>query len=96
MKKTKYYVSMIDRFMSGWGPARDRKNLLLFVCDTKEEAETVEINARKRNDMTRINNLGTFKPLYFKENETDYESGEYFIQIKTIRDYPTWYKRNAF
>ena len=27
-----YYVTMTDRFMTGWGEAKDKINKLVFVC----------------------------------------------------------------
>lgn len=39
--KAPYYVLCNDSFMSGWGPARDAINTLIFPCATFEEAEIV-------------------------------------------------------
>jgi hypothetical protein len=82
-----YYVTMTDKFMSGWGMAQGKKNKLVFICDTYEEAEIVEQNATNRNDMKYIN-VTSKKPYY--------NSNEYYVQIKTKEEYPTWYQRGYF
>jgi hypothetical protein len=59
----KFYVTMTDKFMSGWGMAKDKTNKLVIVCDTIEQAELIEKNARKRSEM-RFVNLCIKKPSY--------------------------------
>jgi hypothetical protein len=46
-----YYVTMTDKFMSGWGEAQGKNNKLVISCDTYEEAQIVEENARRRKEM---------------------------------------------
>jgi hypothetical protein len=57
MKTTnkKIYVTMTDKFMSGWGMAENMINKYIIICDTLEEARTIERNAKKRNEMKYIN-----------------------------------------
>ena len=50
----KYYVVMTDKFMSGWGEAKDRINKLILGCDSYDEALIVFNNAHKRSEMSRI------------------------------------------
>lgn len=50
----KLYVTMTDKFMSGWGRARGLINKLVIECDTLEQAETIERNAQKRDEMKSI------------------------------------------
>ena len=50
-----YYVSMTDRFMSGWGLAKDRINKFIVICDNFEQAETIERLAKERPEMKYIN-----------------------------------------
>ena len=83
----KYYVTMTDKFMSGWGKARDKINKLIFICDDYEQAEIVYNNAQNRTDMKYIN-ICTKKPYYSEKR--------YYPQIKTIKVYPNWYKPNYF
>jgi hypothetical protein len=83
----KYYVSMTDRFMSGWGMAQGKTNKLVFVCDTYEQAQTVATNAENRGDMKYIN-ICTSKPRY--------NAQRYLTQYKTIAEYPSWYQAGYF
>lgn len=36
-----YYVSMTDKFMSGWGMAEGKLNKLVISCNTAEEANMI-------------------------------------------------------
>lgn len=54
-KQSKIYVSMTDKFMSGWGMAKNKTNKFIIICDNLEQAETIERNARKRTEMKHIN-----------------------------------------
>lgn len=59
----KYYVTMTDKFMSGWGVAEGKKNKLIIQCDTWQQAEQIERAARDRSEMRYIN-ICTKKPRY--------------------------------
>ena len=59
----KYYVTMTDKFMSGWGMAKDKTNKMIVVCDTWQQAEQVERAAHNRSEMKYIN-IRTTKPRY--------------------------------
>lgn len=48
------YVRMTDKFMSGWGPAKGKKNVLVVACDTLEQAEKIEQAARRRSEMKYV------------------------------------------
>lgn len=61
----KLYVTMTDKFMSGWGMATNKTNKFIIVCDTWEQAETIERNAKKRSEMKYIN-ICISKPKYGK------------------------------
>lgn len=78
----KYYVTMTDSFMSGWGKADGLINKLVFECDTYSEAIKVERYAESRSDMKYIDIRST-KPYY--------STSKYYTQFKTKEDYPTWY-----
>lgn len=58
-----WYVTMTDKFMSGWGMAEGKTNKLIIECETYEEAQTIERNARKRSEMRYVNITRT-KPRY--------------------------------
>ena len=66
MKTEKYYVTMTDKFMSGWGMAENKINKLIFECETMEQARIIERNAKKRDEMKYIN-ICFKKPSYNKE-----------------------------
>lgn len=59
----KYYVTMTDKFMSGWGVAQGKTNKLIIECDTLQQAEQIEKAAHRRSEMRYIN-IRTTKPRY--------------------------------
>lgn len=63
MELCPYYVTMTDKFMSGWGMAQGKTNKLIVVCDTWQDAETIQRNAEKRSEMKYIN-VTDRKPRY--------------------------------
>ena len=83
MKKKKYYVTMTDKFMSGWGMARDKTNKLVIECDTMNEAMIVQTNARDRDEMIYIN-VRSGKPYYNKNR--------YHVSYHGKPDYGTWFR----
>lgn len=82
-----YYVTMTDKALSGWGCAEGRINKLIFLCKDMNEAIIVEHNAMTRGDMKYIN-ITERKPYYNKDR--------YYVQVKTISDYPHWYQLGYF
>lgn len=66
MKTEKYYVTMTDKFMSGWGMAENKINKMIVECETMEQARIIERNAKKRDEMRYIN-ICFKKPSYNKE-----------------------------
>ena len=46
---------MTDKFMSGWGMAKDKINKMIVECETLEQAEQIEAAAHDRSEMTDIN-----------------------------------------
>jgi len=81
------YVTMTDKFMSGWGMAKGKTNKLVFECDTMEEARIVADNAENRSDQKYIN---------ITQNKPYYSSSKYLVQIKTKEEYPDWYVKDYF
>lgn len=53
------YVRMTDKFMSGWGGAKGMTNVLVVECDTREQADTIEMAAQRRDEMKRIEMMET-------------------------------------
>lgn len=64
---TKYYVTMTDQFMSGWGEAENKTNKFVIVCENYEQAKVIYENAKKRPEMKYIN-IRTTKPRYYPKN----------------------------
>lgn len=58
-----FYVTMTDKFMSGWGCAAGKVNKLIIECETLAQAEQIESAARRRPEM-RFVNIRTTKPRY--------------------------------
>ena len=78
-----FYVTMTDRFMSGWGMAKDVDNKVVVFCDTYEEAEIVEANASARSEMKYVNIRST-RP-YYKNA---------YVSYYNKADQPLWFKPN--
>lgn len=57
----KFYVRMVDKFMSGWGGAKGRRAIYVVECDTLEQAEAVEKAAQDRSEMKYVT-LTTTQP----------------------------------
>ena len=84
---SKYYVSMTDKFMSGWGHARGRTNKLVIECDTYDEALVVQSNAEARSEMKYVA-ICERKPYYTKDR--------YFVSFHSKQDYKNWFIPNYF
>ena len=46
-----YYVNMVDKFLSGWGPAARGKSRYSVRCETIAQAEAILASAHRRNGM---------------------------------------------
>ncbi len=55
-----FYVTMTDKFMSGWGMAAGKTNKMIVECETWQQAEQVE---RARSEMRYVN-ICTRRPRY--------------------------------
>ncbi|MFS0905755.1 hypothetical protein AB3N02_22165 [Priestia aryabhattai] len=83
----KYYVTMTDKFMSGWGMAQGKINKLVLICDSYAEACTVYENAENRGDMKYIN---------IRSTAPYYDKNRYYTQFKDKEEYGSWYKEGFF
>jgi tRNA uridine 5-carbamoylmethylation protein Kti12 len=83
----KFYVTMTDKFMSGWGMSENKTNKLVIECESYEEAEIVYNNALNRSEMKYVN-ICDKKPYY--------NSNRYFVSWKTKEEYNTWFIPNSF
>jgi len=66
--KMALYVTMTDKFMSGWGEAEGKINKYVIECDSHQQAQICAKNARLRSEMKYIN-IVSKKPYY---SETRY------------------------
>ena len=58
-----YFVTMTDKFMSGWGLAEGKINKMIVQCDTLAQADRIQRNAKRRGEMRRVN-ICVNKPRY--------------------------------
>ena len=73
---------MTDSFMSGWGRAEGLRNVLIFVCSTREEADHVAGYAEARSDMSDVR-IHARKPKMRDRG--------FLYQVKTNDSYSSWY-----
>jgi hypothetical protein len=88
-----YYVTMRDKFMSGWGLANGKSNYLVFRCETEQEADIVADNAANRSDMHKIKiHDRYYKAMQVipKRNLTQYYS------FQDGQGYDSFYKKDYF
>ena len=77
-----YYVTMTDKFMSGWGQAENKINKLVISASTHDRAMNAYIKATKRNEIKHVNivskkpyyNSARYKVSYHGDAEGDYQS----------------------
>jgi hypothetical protein len=86
MKENKCYVTMTDKFLSGWGMAQGKINKLIITCDNFTEASIVENNALRRSDMKYIN---------VRDSKPYYNSNNYFVSWHDKSDYSRWFIPNV-
>jgi len=87
VSKEKFYVTMVDTFLSYWGKAEGKKARYVYECDSIEKARIVAENAKNRADQKGINIL-TKKPYYNKKIN--------YVQFRNEETDPNWYVKNAF
>ena len=76
---------MVDTFMSGWGKAEGKQNILIFECENKAEAYTVARYASTRNDQRDIH-------VYREDQQLpEFNPKKFYVQHKTKSEYPLWY-----
>lgn len=88
MMFNKYYVSMVDTFMSGWGKAKGKKNVLIFECENLDEAKIVAENAENRSDQ---------KDIVIHESYPHFLPAScFYVQHKNKSVYHSWYIKDYF
>jgi hypothetical protein len=73
----KFFVTMTDKFMSGWGMAQNKINKLIIECYDEEQARTIERNAKSRSEMKHIS---------IHYGKTPYYGKNYYLSYKTYDD----------
>jgi hypothetical protein len=86
IEKKEVYVTMTDKFMSGWGHAENKTNKLVIGCDNWEEARIVQENAENRSEMRYVN-IRTSKPYFRKHIVVSYHDKS---------DYESWFIKGYF
>jgi len=59
--KAPFYVISTDSFMSGWGPASNKKNICVVPCPNRETAEIVLRYVKSRSDQKNAK-ITTYRP----------------------------------
>lgn len=72
-----YYVTMTDKFMSGWGKADGKINKYIIECQSYLDAEIVQRNAYKRPEMKHIN---------IKREKPYYSPKGYVVSMRTFEE----------
>lgn len=76
------YVTMTDKFLSGWGLAEGRTSKFVIECENYKQAQEVARNARKDKGMTRVN---------ICSNKPKYPASRYHTSIKTYQECPAFH-----
>lgn len=82
-KKTIWYVTATDKFLSGWGPATGKKHKLIVKCNGLQQALKVKSNMEKDRTLSYVN-YTTTKP--------SYPSSRYTTKWMEAKDCPLWNK----
>ena len=78
------YVTMTDKFMSGWGMAKGKINKLVIECENRVQAEKIADYARRnRNEMKYIN---------IRYSKPSYNSNKYLTSWKVYSQMTGWIK----
>ena len=77
------YVTMTDKFMSGWGMAKGKTNKLVIECENSMQAEKIAYRANSYPEMKYIN---------ITHNKPNYNSRKYITSWKLFSDMTGWIK----
>ena len=78
------YVTMTDKFMSGWGMAKGKINKLVIECGDSVQAEKIADYARNNRDEMKYINITHNKP--------SYNSRKYITSWKVYSQMTGWIK----
>ena len=77
------YVTMTDKFMSGWGMAKGITNKLVIECENRMQAEKIADCANSRSEMKYIN---------IRYSKPSYNSNKYLTSWKVYSQMTGWIK----
>ena len=77
-----YYVLATDTFLSDWGPATGKDNVLVFVAKNRQQADMIKDRLQARDEMKRVR-INATKPRL---------SESWYVQLFTEKTHPSWYK----
>ena len=77
------YVTMTDKFMSGWGMAEGKINKIVIECENSVQAEKIADCANSRSEMKYIN---------IRYSKPSYNSSKYLTSWKKYCDMTGWIK----
>ena len=77
------YVTMTDKFMSGWGMAKGNTNKLVIECENSVQAEKIAAYAYSYPEMKYIN---------IRYSKPSYNSNKYITSWKLFSDMTGWVK----
>lgn len=83
----KFYVTMTDSFLSGWGLAKDKTAKIVIECNSYGEALVVLDNAKNRTEMKRAT---------ICKNKPKYNLDRYQVSHKTKEDCAVWFIKDNF
>lgn len=83
--KCPYYVSMTDKFLSGWGKAQGKRARYIYCARDLEQARIIQQNAKCRGDQKNVTVAARPK---FKHGD--------LVMFKTALDGRRWYEKEAF
>ena len=78
------YVTMTDKFMSGWGMAKGKTNKLVIECENRMQAEELADYAENERDEMKYINIIYTKP--------HYNSNRYLTSWKVYSQMTGWIK----
>ena len=81
-----YYVLCTDKFMSGWGMAEGKTNVLIFPCADTDEVRIVTHNLHAREEMKRVR-VAASKPRLLTS---------WYAQVLTKDESPNFYVEGYF
>ena len=84
----KYYVSMTDMFLSGWGNAEGRKSKLVVVCDNRQQAMKI-VDAIRRERYTVGNEM---RYVHIHTTPPYLPSSRYHVEYLDYKDAHRWNK----